>query len=97
MAQRLQDLGPARRELSYELTQAEPDRLTFVGKNKTATSTDDMTFESVDGSTSITYRSTVVFNGLAKVVDPLMKREFNRLAQELVPLMTRTLEALPAQ
>ena len=34
-------------ELSYELTYADPHRLTFVGKNKTATSTDDMTFEAI--------------------------------------------------
>ncbi|MDX6296930.1 MAG: hypothetical protein QOI51_787 [Nocardioidaceae bacterium] len=81
-------------DLTYELTYADPHRLTFVGTNKTATSTDDLTFRSDGDATVITYRSTVRFNGLARLADPLMKREFNRLAKELVPLMTRTLESL---
>ncbi|MEJ7629296.1 MAG: SRPBCC family protein [Nocardioidaceae bacterium] len=84
-----------RTELTYELTYADPHRLTFVGKNKTATSTDDMTFESLGDKTSITYKATVKFNGLAKLADPIMKREFEKLADQIVELMPRTLEALP--
>ncbi len=83
-------------ELTYELTYADPHRLTFVGSNKTATSTDDLTFEDLGDATSITYRATVVFNGLAKLAEPLMKREFNKLAEKLVPQMTGVLEGLPA-
>ncbi len=82
-------------ELSYELTYADPHRLTFVGKNKTATSTDDMTFEAIGDQTSITYEATVTLNGLAKLAEPLMRREFDKLAQQTVDLMTKTLEALP--
>lgn len=84
-----------RTELTYELTYADPQRLTFVGKNKTATSKDDLTFEAIGDTTSITYDATVTFNGLAKLVDPIMKREFEKLADQIVELMPKTLEALP--
>jgi hypothetical protein len=36
-----------------------------------------------------------VFHGLAKLADPLMKKEFDRLGDELVGTMTRALEAQP--
>ncbi len=83
-------------ELSYQLTHADPRRLTFVGTNKTATSTDDLTFEPVDANrTSITYEATVTLNGLAKLAEPLMRREFKKLAQKTVDQITTTLEGLP--
>jgi carbon monoxide dehydrogenase subunit G len=84
-------------ELTYELTYADRHRLTFVGKNRTATSTDDMTFEALGDQTSITYDATVTLNGLAKLAEPLMRREFEKLAQQTVDLMTKTLERLPEQ
>ena len=82
-------------ELEYELTRSEPDRLTFVGRNKTATSTDDIRFAADGNGTRISYDSDVVFNGLAKLADPLMRGEFNRLGDETVEKMTRVLEELP--
>lgn len=82
-------------ELSYQLTYADPHRLTFVGKNKTATATDDMTFEAVGDTTSITYDATVKLNGLAKLAEPLMRREFDKLADKTEKQMRETLEALP--
>jgi carbon monoxide dehydrogenase subunit G len=85
-------------ELSYRLTRDEPRHVTFVGENKTATSTDDLTFEPAgEGSTTITYRATVEFHGLAKLADPVMRIEFNRLAAKLVPQLTRAVEALAAR
>jgi carbon monoxide dehydrogenase subunit G len=82
-------------ELTYQLTYADPHRLTFVGTNKTATSTDDMTFEAIGDTTSITYQATVTLNGLAKLAEPLMRREFEKLAGQTVDRMTKTLEGLP--
>jgi carbon monoxide dehydrogenase subunit G len=81
--------------LTYRLATLEPKRLIFVGTNKTATSTDTLTFTDVDGGTSVTYQAHVVFNGLAKLADPFMKKEFDRLGDELIGTMTRALEALP--
>jgi carbon monoxide dehydrogenase subunit G len=82
-------------DLSYELTYADPQHLTFVGTNKTATSVDDITFGAVGDTTSITYDATVTLNGLAKLAEPLMRREFKKLADQTEQQMTRTLEALP--
>jgi carbon monoxide dehydrogenase subunit G len=81
--------------LTYRLEKLAPQRLVFVGENKTATSTDDISFTPVDDGTQITYHAHVVFHGLAKLADPLMKKEFDRLGDELVGTMTRALEAQP--
>ncbi len=81
-------------ELQYTLTRLEPQRLTFVGTNKTATSTDDMRFEPVGEQTRITYTSDIVFNGLAKLADPFMKRVIEKLGDETVVKMTGVLDAL---
>jgi carbon monoxide dehydrogenase subunit G len=82
-------------ELTYELTRLEPGRLTFVGKNKTATSTDDLTFAAAEGGgTAITYHADIVFHGLAKLADPLMKHEFEKLGDSTVQSMTDTLNSL---
>ena len=82
--------------LTYRLERLEPQQLVFVGRNKTATSTDTLSFSAPDGGgTSITYHAHVVFHGLAKLADPFMKKEFDRLGDELVGTMTTALEALP--
>jgi carbon monoxide dehydrogenase subunit G len=81
-------------KLTYRLERLESQRITFVGENKTATSTDDITFETVDGVTQISYDSNIVFHGLAKLADPFMRKEFERLGDETVEKMTRVLNAL---
>lgn len=81
-------------ELTYELTRLEPEHLVFVGKNKTATSTDDLTLASTTDGTVITYRATIVFNGLAKLADPFLKREFERLGDAVVGAMTEKVNAI---
>ena len=81
--------------LTYRLDAVADDRLVFVGKNKTATSTDTLSFTAPDGGgTTITYHAHVVFHGLAKLADPFMKKEFDRLGDELVGTMTTALEKL---
>jgi len=82
-----------RTELDYELVHSEPARLTFVGRNKTATSTDDLTFEPTDDGTAITYRSHVRFHGLARLADPFLRREFERLGDELEQTLPRAVTA----
>jgi carbon monoxide dehydrogenase subunit G len=81
--------------LTYRLAELEPQRLVFVGRNKTATTTDEITFAPVDGGTELTYHAHVEFHGVAKLADPFMKKEFDRLGDELIGTMTRALEALP--
>jgi carbon monoxide dehydrogenase subunit G len=81
-------------ELDYRLTRFDPDRVTFVGENKTATSTDDFTLTPGPDGTTVHYRATIVFHGLAKLASPLLKREFERLGDEVVPALTGALEKL---
>jgi carbon monoxide dehydrogenase subunit G len=81
-------------QLDYRLERLEPERLTFVGRNKTATSTDDITFTGHGESTQIHYDSNIVFHGLAKLADPLLRREFEKLGDETVKQMTHVLNGL---
>jgi carbon monoxide dehydrogenase subunit G len=81
-------------KLEYRLERLEPERITFVGENKTATSTDDITFTTVDGGAQIHYDSDIVFHGIAKLADRFMVKEFERLGDETVEKMTKVLNAL---
>jgi carbon monoxide dehydrogenase subunit G len=90
-------------ELEYTLRRLDPDHLTFVGKNKTATSTDDITFSSGDGVTTIssgdgvttiTYSATIEFHGLAKLAAPFLQSTFDKLADETEQQMTDVLNRL---
>ncbi|MGH3545727.1 MAG: SRPBCC family protein [Mycobacteriales bacterium] len=81
-------------ELAYRLERLESQRLTFVGKNKTATSTDDITLTPVGETTSVTYHAHIVFHGIAKLADPFFKRVFEKLADETVEGITREVAAL---
>lgn len=82
-----------RTELTYRLDRKEDDRLVFVGTNKTATSTDDLTFRPDGGGTRITYHAIVKFNGLARLADPIMRREFERLGDEVTRTMPEAITA----
>lgn len=81
-------------ELSYRLVRLEPARLTFVGENKTATSTDDLTFRAVPEGTVITYHAHITFHGLAKLADPFLRGEFERLGDEVSLRMPQVIDAL---
>ena len=81
-----------RTELLYRLARFDADHLTFVGRNKTATSTDDMRFEEHDGRTRLTYRARVEFNGLARLATPLLKREFDRLGDQVVERLPQAVD-----
>ena len=84
-------------ELDYRLERLDDDRVTFVGENKTATSTDDIRLAEagVDrGQTTVTYRADIAFHGLAKLAGPILQREFERLADETRDQMTRSINAL---
>lgn len=81
-----------RTELRYELTRMGGDHLTFVGRNKTVTSTDDMSFEPQTGGTRITYRARLEFHGLARLATPVLRKEFERLGDEVAKHLPAALE-----
>ncbi|MER5807887.1 SRPBCC family protein [Streptomyces sp. NPDC002033] len=77
-------------ELVYRLASREPQRLVFVGENKTVTATDDMRFEARSaGATHMTYTASLRFKGLARFAEPFLRREFEGLADKVA-------ERLPA-
>ena len=82
-----------RTELEYTLRTLDPGKqLIFEGKNKTVTATDNLTFSSgVGNRTTITYRATFDFHGLAKLAGPLIRPGLEKLANETVTQLTRTL------
>jgi len=84
-------------ELDYELSHTEAGRhLVFTGRNKTVTSTDDLTFTPDGSSTSITYAATFDFHGVAALVAPFLRSSLERLADRTVAQMTGVLNSLPA-
>jgi carbon monoxide dehydrogenase subunit G len=86
-------------ELTYEtITFERPRRLQFRGTNDSATATDTMTFAPVsDGTaTEIHYRADFEFGRLVSLVAPIfVKPKLNKLADETVEQLQRTLAALP--
>lgn len=76
-------------ELEYRLDMMEPGHLVFVGENKTATSTDEIRVVPAGSGSKITYRSEVVFHGIAKVAGPFVQHEFERLGDKTVEGITR--------
>jgi carbon monoxide dehydrogenase subunit G len=84
-----------RTELEYVLRVLDHGRhLVFVGTNKTATATDDLTFTGSARSTTITYRATFEFKGIAKFAGPFVKPALEKLADKTIKQLRETLEAL---
>lgn len=81
-------------ELNYRLAELTPSHVKFIGENKTATSTDDITFQDDTAGTRITYHATIVFNGLAKLAGPFLQGEFEGLGDKTAAQITRVVEAL---
>ncbi|MFD7453712.1 SRPBCC family protein [Kitasatospora sp. NPDC059827] len=69
-----------RTELRYSLEHYGPDRLVFVGRNRTVTATDDITVRASAPGTVVRYRASLRFNGLARLAAPFLRAEFERLA-----------------
>lgn len=79
-------------ELTYHLERLTPRRLTFVGVNDAARSTDDLIFAPSGDGTEITYRAEIRFTGAVRFVDPLLRLPMERIASSTVETMTRVLE-----
>ena len=82
-----------RTELRYRLVRLEDLRLTFVGRNRTATSTDDLTFREENGATLLAYRARIDFHGLARLASPFLHGEFERLGDEVVQRMPQAVDS----
>ncbi|HEX7307975.1 SRPBCC family protein [Lentzea sp.] len=80
-------------ELVYELTRDEPTGLQFVGRNDTATATDDITVTAgaTPGTARITYHAHLEFTGLAKLGAPVAKLALEKLGNDTEKSLVRVL------
>lgn len=78
-------------EIEYTLVRREPQRLTFEGRNKTVSTTDDMSFESEGNRTRIRYEARFEFHGLAKLGAPFVKGSLNTLADDTMTQLASVL------
>lgn len=77
--------------LEYTLAVLEPDRLVFRGSNDKARSVDDISLEALGNTTQITYRAQITFRGALRLADPLLRKPFERLADDVAARMTSVL------
>lgn len=84
-------------ELTYELVDLTADRVVFVGKNDTATSTDTITVAPVDGGSEVTYEAVIEMQGAAKVAAPLIKVVFEKIGNDTEDDMVAVLNNLGSQ
>ena len=80
--------------LRYRLVVLERNQLVFRGANDKAKSEDDMVFEPVSLGTRITYNARITFGGVVKLAAPLLRRPFERLADNVAERMTEVLSEL---
>ena len=79
-------------ELDYRLERLEPARITFVGRNRQATATDDLHFVAAGTRTLIIYDAEITFNGLLRLAAPFLHGRFEKLADEVETSLAAVLE-----
>ncbi|WP_328906324.1 SRPBCC family protein [Streptomyces sp. NBC_00234] len=81
-------------ELTYRLSVRDADRLVFVGENRTVVARDDLHFvHGADGTTRLSYRATFRFKGVARLVAFLLRKDVERLADDVAAALPRVLDA----
>ena len=84
-------------ELTYTLDKLTDHTLVFVGKNKSSTSVDTITVDAQGPGSVLTYRADLEMHGLAKLLNPVMKVAFEKLASDTEKQMTTALNGLTAK
>ena len=81
-------------ELTYVLRELTDDKLVFVGTNKSSTSTDTITVAADGTGSKLTYHADLEMNGAAKLLNPMMKLAFEKLANDTEKQMVAVLNGL---
>lgn len=81
-------------ELTYVLQKATDSMLVFVGRNESSTSTDNITVDASGSGSTLTYRADLEMHGAAKLLNPVMKLVFEKLANDTQSQMTTILNGL---
>ncbi|MFI5506454.1 SRPBCC family protein [Mycobacterium sp. NPDC051804] len=69
-------------ELDYTLETLSDSNLVFVGKNKSATSTEKIYVDATDTGSVITYRNELEMHGPLALFTPILKLYFEKLAND---------------
>ncbi|MFE2163985.1 SRPBCC family protein [Streptomyces sp. NPDC059447] len=79
-------------EVLYRLDALEGDRLVFTGENSTVLIRDDLRFTPVsDESTRLIYTATFRFKGLARLAAPFLRKDVERLADDVAAALPRVM------
>ncbi len=83
-------------ELTYTLEELTDDRIVFVGRNESATSTDTITVVPGDGGdgSRVTYEAVIAMKGLARVAEPVIKLVFERVGSQVERDLAAALDGL---
>lgn len=80
-------------ELEYELVVREPARLVFSGRNRTVDALDDLRFTEEGTVTRLVYRASLSFKGFARLAEPFLRGEFERLGDGVADRLPGAAEA----
>jgi carbon monoxide dehydrogenase subunit G len=81
-------------ELTYVLRELSDEKLVFIGTNKSSTSTDTISVVPNGTGSRLTYHADLEMNGVAKLLNPVMKLVFEKLANDTEKQMVSVLNGL---
>ena len=84
-------------ELTYTLETLSDSNLVFVGKNKSATSSEKIYVDATDKGSVITYRNELEMHGLTALLNPVLKLYFEKLANDTEKQLASVLNRLPIE
>ncbi|MDG4667434.1 SRPBCC family protein [Mycobacterium sp. 236(2023)] len=82
-------------ELTYELEELTDRKVVFVGENQSSRTIDTITVDAQGAGSVITYVADLEMQGTAKLLNPVMKLVFEKLAGDVEKQMTAVLNKLP--
>lgn len=85
----------SRTELVYTLVDDRPDHVRFEGRNASAITADDMTVRPQDDGARLDYRAELAFVGAARLLTPVLRIVFGRLADRTERQLQHVLDHLP--
>ena len=81
-------------ELVYTLEQLTDERIVFIGRNDTATSTETIEISRHETGSRVTYTNELQFNGAARLATPLAKVVFEKVGNDTERQLVETLNGL---
>ena len=81
-------------ELTYKLEELSDRRIMFVGENKSSTTIDTITVEAAGSGSVLTYTADLDMHGAAKLLNPVMKLAFEKIAGDTEKQLTTVLNQL---